>query len=272
MTLEEAHDLIDLLLDKADQPYFITDEKNRFLDLAISDFISYHYQKMDIDEDSRRALAGCKDYNKFEITWDEMLAGTYLDTSINQPTLSEKYDESTGTEAKGYFINGFDYVLPPQHLYLLQVTIGKYSTSTLSSSTGQVNSWYENYATYPGIDWKNVKIVSLQKYYEASNSDDPFGIIKDGAIVATYIENTLVFSPEQLSGRKDLTVRYPRIPIRNIEIKSLTLPTIKTAFIHTGQDGYITPGVFSSHYLKQIIQIAVEKMTKVDVGLMTPPA
>ena len=28
MNLQEAHDLMDLLLDKADQPYFTEDEKN----------------------------------------------------------------------------------------------------------------------------------------------------------------------------------------------------------------------------------------------------
>ena len=35
MTLPEAYDLIDLLLDKADQPYFTTEEKHKFLGIAI---------------------------------------------------------------------------------------------------------------------------------------------------------------------------------------------------------------------------------------------
>ena len=61
MTLNEAYELIDLLLDKADQPYFTVVEKDKFLNLAISDFINMHYQKMTADEDSRRALSGCID-------------------------------------------------------------------------------------------------------------------------------------------------------------------------------------------------------------------
>ena len=68
MTFAEAHEHMDLLLDKADQPYFITEEKNKFLNIAISDFINFHYQKMTADEDSRRALAGCVDYNNFYLT------------------------------------------------------------------------------------------------------------------------------------------------------------------------------------------------------------
>ncbi len=38
MTFQEAHDLIDLLLDKADQAYFTTVEKDKFLTMAIMEW------------------------------------------------------------------------------------------------------------------------------------------------------------------------------------------------------------------------------------------
>ena len=56
MNLTQAHDLIDLLLDKADQPYFIEDEKNEFLNQAITSFINNHYQRYDEEQVSRDAL------------------------------------------------------------------------------------------------------------------------------------------------------------------------------------------------------------------------
>ena len=83
MTLDEAYNYIDMLLYKADQPYFTTEEKNRFLNLAISDFISAHYSRLGADEDSRRALSGCFDFVDFNLTTSEILgqnnvhAGSY---------------------------------------------------------------------------------------------------------------------------------------------------------------------------------------------------
>ena len=92
MILTEAYDYMDLLLDKADQPYFITEEKNKFLNIAISDFINFHYQKMTADEDSRRALAGCIDWNSFKLTPAEIVSGNFIyDNSY--PSLQEKYTD-----------------------------------------------------------------------------------------------------------------------------------------------------------------------------------
>ena len=39
MNLQEAYKLMDLLLDKSDQPYFTDEEKNMFLDQSIMSFI-----------------------------------------------------------------------------------------------------------------------------------------------------------------------------------------------------------------------------------------
>ena len=62
MTRNQAYDLIDQLLDKADQPYFTNIEKDDFIHQAINEFINNHYAKYDIDQISRDALAMFTEY------------------------------------------------------------------------------------------------------------------------------------------------------------------------------------------------------------------
>jgi hypothetical protein len=58
MTTTEALEYLDLLLDKADQPYFIDSEKEKFINLAITEFINKYYDKIDFNSESRTALNG----------------------------------------------------------------------------------------------------------------------------------------------------------------------------------------------------------------------
>jgi|TARA_R100000482_G_C5124619_1_gene147911 hypothetical protein len=58
MTTTEAFEYLDLLLDKADQPYFIDSEKEKFINLAITEFINKYYDKIDSNSESRTALNG----------------------------------------------------------------------------------------------------------------------------------------------------------------------------------------------------------------------
>jgi len=58
MTLAEARNLLDILVDKANNPYFTIAERDQFLQLAISDFIEKYYTVYDINEQSRAALKG----------------------------------------------------------------------------------------------------------------------------------------------------------------------------------------------------------------------
>ena len=82
MNLTQAHDLIDLLLDKADQPYFIEDEKNEFLNQAITSFINNHYQRYDEEQVSRDALMYFTD-NLDEISSDN--EGEWDSASMSLP-------------------------------------------------------------------------------------------------------------------------------------------------------------------------------------------
>tara|TARA_R100000700_G_C3159323_1_gene135777 strand:- start:48 stop:803 length:756 start_codon:yes stop_codon:yes gene_type:complete len=251
MNLDEAYDLMDLLLDKADQPYFTTEEKNDFLSLAIADFVNFHYQKMTADEDSRRAMAALIDWNSFSLSGTEILAGT---------TFADKYDDSTSNDDKGFFKYGSQYILPKNHLYVLSIAVDTYNRGDIIDSSGD---------PYPGVTASDIvykkgtslKNKSTREFYEDAYSDDPFNNTKDGKNRSwQYIENRLTFS-------NGTSISY-------INIQTITLPTTDRAFSDETYDSSSSPAsrVFNEHYQKQIVEIAVSKMTKVDVGLMTPPS
>ena len=263
MILTEAYDYIDLLLDKADQPYFITEEKNKFLDLAISDFINFHYQKMGTDEDSRRALAGCINWNSFELTGSEIISGNYIYNN-NYPAFSLKYDDTSSSDIVGYFLFGHQYVLPKQHLYVLSIAVNYYDRDdTIDLTTGLPYPWREDEKYFSdswGPDAVSVKNKSTRDYYEHAYTNDPFNKQSEDAPYWSYIENRLIITGAN-------SIRY-------MNMQTLTLPTVEQAFNAGTYEESTTPIslTFAEHYQKQIIQIAVEKMTKVDVGLMTPPS
>ena len=56
MTFGEAHELMDLLLDKADQPYFTTEEKDKFLNLAYFDWFDRALDRYDTDPEIAKCL------------------------------------------------------------------------------------------------------------------------------------------------------------------------------------------------------------------------
>jgi REP element-mobilizing transposase RayT len=56
MTIAEMHDLADLLIDKANAPWFSPDEKDRFINLAINEYVKNKYRKFEIDEKVREDL------------------------------------------------------------------------------------------------------------------------------------------------------------------------------------------------------------------------
>lgn len=260
MNLAEAHEYIDILLDKADQPYFIEEEKNKFLNLAISDFINTHYQKMEADEDSRRALSGCVDWNDFSISKAKIIDGTAIYSSA-YPALSLVYLDTTATNTKGYFTDGNQYVLPKQHLYVLSLGVGYYNKDeVINPSDGTIYSGVteDDIIFSPTISVKN---KSTRAYYEDLYTKDPFNKAGEDTPYWTYIENRI-----SISG-SDSSIRY-------INMQVITLPTVDQAFSASTYDDSTAPATltFTEHYQKQIIQMAVKRMTQTDVGLMTPPS
>jgi|9_EtaG_2_1085328.scaffolds.fasta_scaffold12675_2 hypothetical protein len=260
MNLAEAHEYIDILLDKADQPYFIEEEKNKFLNLAISDFINGHYQKMTADEDSRRALSGCIDWQSFSLSKSAIIAGTAIYGS-SYPALSGVYDDTTASDTKGYFLYGNHYVLPKQHLYVLSLGVSYYNKdAVIDPSTGQVYSGVtqDDIIFSPTVSIKN---KSTKDYYEHAYTNDPFNKAGEDAPYWSYIENRIII------GGSGSSIRY-------INMQVITLPTVDQAFSEATWQSSTAPVslTFAEHYQKQIIQMAVKRMTQTDVGLMTPPS
>ena len=243
MNLDEAYELIDLLLDKADQPYFTTIEKDKFLDLAISDFIGFHYQKMTIDEDSRRALAGCID---FELTDAHILGMSILD-DIYPSGWNLAHPDKVG-----HWQYENQYILPKRHLYTLAIGVQHYNKSEIIDSSGSV--FPDKVASdIVRSQVKNIKNKSARDFYEDSRSGDPFNKPTEENASWAYVENRIVFNN--------------RPSICKVSMQYILLPTVDETF-RTDQI-QLTPR-FTTHYRKKIIELAVDKMTRVDVGLMTP--
>lgn len=56
MTIIEMHELCDLLLDKANSPWFSSKEKDSFLNLAHEEFVQNRYNQFELDERTRKEL------------------------------------------------------------------------------------------------------------------------------------------------------------------------------------------------------------------------
>lgn len=256
MILTEAYDYMDLLLDKADQPYFVTEEKNKFLSLAISEFINMHYKKMHADEDSRRALSGCSKWNSFSLSASNIVDGTYVKMGTTYsivydnkyPAPSEKYDDATSSDVLGYWAYGYQYVLPKQHLYTLSVSIKNYNKDEIiNPSTGLA---YAGVTTSDVVfsEYYPVKNISVQDFYE--QTEDPFNISIKEYPVFSYIENRMVFG-------------NPSNHIAQIVMQTIVLPTVEQAFSSDVWGSSSAPYIFTftEHYQKQIVQMAVRKMS-----------
>ena len=158
MTLNEAYNYIDMLLDKADEPYFTTDEKHKFLNLAISEFINVNYARMGVDENARKALAPVTMFDSYDMSHADIASGGYAGSGHAYPNLGMKYKDdgvydtsgavianSTHTsgnesETRGWFLpGGAQMVIPNSLLYILSVSVIRYNVDdVIDSSTGEL--------------------------------------------------------------------------------------------------------------------------------------
>ena len=56
MTILEMHKLADLLIDKADAPWFTSEEKDMFINLAVNQIVDVNYRVFEKDEEARAKL------------------------------------------------------------------------------------------------------------------------------------------------------------------------------------------------------------------------
>ena len=72
MTQQEAFDYMDLLLDKADQPYFLDTEKEKFLLLASYEYVNIYYPTFGVNQSSRDKLRSFIKTDEIEDVSDEV--------------------------------------------------------------------------------------------------------------------------------------------------------------------------------------------------------
>ena len=187
MTLNDAYIYMDLLLDKANQPYFITEEKDKYLKLAIAEFIKTSYLSIGIDEKSSIAMAPFIDWNSWEISKADIIAGGYATSGYS--AFSNKYKKNgrfsnagvlvagsantTNLNTNhGYFKYGTQYQLPEACLYTLNVNVRYYNKSEIiNPSTGAA---WGHITTADVIDSPviQMKAVNTKEFY--AYSQDPF--------------------------------------------------------------------------------------------------
>ena len=271
MNLAEAYVYMDMLLDKADEPYFTNEEKLRFLNLSISEFINMNYEKMDVDEDARRAITGCIRWVGYTLTAADIVSDGFIYNGA-YPALSEKYQDdgvydNTGTViantthtpgfedlGRGFFKWGNQYVLPERHLYTVSVGIRTYNKDDVidpsnGTFTGSASSDVKVNKERP------VKPQSVRDYWNIRGSEDPFNKHDHPSTEIypkwSYIGNRMVFG--NIASR-----------ISQINIEYVYLPTPEQAFSEDTFGGNAPAPrtyTFAEHFQKQIIQMAVRKMS-----------
>ena len=90
MTLAEAYDYLDLLLDKANQPYFSDDEKDVFIDLSITEFLNSRYALMRANQDFSEMIGARRSIN-------QNTTGSYITVSTNYVELDDYHHITNAT-------------------------------------------------------------------------------------------------------------------------------------------------------------------------------
>jgi len=78
MTLADAYNHVDLLLDKANQPYFSDTEKDVFINLSITEFLNGRYALMRANQDYSEMTGARRSINQ-NSTIDVVVANNYIE-------------------------------------------------------------------------------------------------------------------------------------------------------------------------------------------------
>jgi hypothetical protein len=172
MTFGEAHDLMDLLLDKADQPYFTVEEKDKFLNVAYFDWFDKALDRYDTDPEIAKCLGKLVTRSEGRF---ESYAQIYIHTSRNGaqsvPFRSPSGDTISGTN------DLTDHGVPIGSLR----SISAFPFARLLHL--QVLYVDQNYGTL-GEEWQNVELVKSNEHglYYSDTSSDPFNKADDNNI------------------------------------------------------------------------------------------
>lgn len=172
MTFGEAHDLMDLLLDKADQPYFTVEEKDKFLNLAYFDWFDKALDRYDSDPEIAKCLGKLvtRSDGRFE-SYSQLYIHTARYGAQSVPYRTPSGDTISGTNDltdHGVPIGSLRSIgaFPFARLLHLQVLYVNDEDGTL------------------GEKWRNVELAKSNEhglYYEDTSSD-PFNKADDNNI------------------------------------------------------------------------------------------
>ena len=184
MTFGEAHDLMDLLLDKADQPYFTTEEKDNFLNIAYFDWFDKALDRYDSDPEIAKCLGKLVHRNagRFE---------SYAQLSVHtsrQGAQSVPFRTPSGGDDltdHGVPVNSARSIarFPFARLLHLQVLY-------INEETGSDG----------GLNWKNVELAKSNEHglFYSDTSSDPFNKADDDNIKCYFNGSVLEVFPRRL--------------------------------------------------------------------------
>ena len=241
---------------------------------------------MGADEDARRSIANCIDWNSYRLTADDIAGGYYIYGYY--PSLSKKYTNAgvidqagavTSGSAfagaaqaythMGFFAYGNQYVLPKNHLFTISIQVDYYNRKeVMDLDTGEM---------HPGKDADDIvmervipKSVSPAEYYEKHNTLDPFqsANVSDKAgtpwadsfgQIDYQQKNKRIAYWSYIEGR--INISHPS-EIMRFDIQSVILPTVEQAFTSStmgGNSPSLSGFTFADNYQRKIIQLAVRK-------------
>ncbi len=92
MNIQDAYDYLDLLLDKANQPYFQDDEKDKFINMSITEFLNSRYALMRINQDYSEIIGNRYSANE---------SSSNVTVSTNSLTFNKTYLHLTHAQLNG---------------------------------------------------------------------------------------------------------------------------------------------------------------------------
>lgn len=201
MTFGEAHDLMDLLLDKADQPYFTVEEKDKFLNVAYFDWFDKALDRYDTDPEIAKCLGKLvtRESGRFE-SYAQLAIHTarYGAQSVPYRTPSNNSSSAPDLTDHGVPINSIR-------------SIGRFPFARLLHF--QVLYINENVGT-TAKEWKNVELVKSNEHglYYSDTSSDPFNKADDDNVKCYMRGAYLEVFPRRLENGLALQGWHREIP------------------------------------------------------------
>lgn len=189
MTFGEAHDLMDLLLDKADQPYFTTEEKDKFLNLAYFDWFDKALDLYDIDPEIRKCLGKLVRTEEGRM---ESIGNIVIHTSRQgaQSVPFRTPSDQTELTDHGVPVNSLRSIsrYPFARLLHLQVLY-------VNPTTGEHNS-----------DWREAELAKSNEHgiHYSQTSSDPFNKADDDNVKYFMESSSLRVFPRQIASGQQL--------------------------------------------------------------------